>query len=63
MTNWNKTSFNNMTYKNGISAPQGYKFVVNNMNYSNTTFPCVYLIKKEQSGQKCVAPWAPTIKT
>ena len=57
--NWNK-SYNHITFdkfRKGSSAPPGYKFVVNNMNYSNTTFPCIYLVEKQQKGLKCIAPW------
>ena len=53
---WNN-SYNNITFRKGSLAPPGYKFVVNNMNYSNTTFPCIYLVKKQQKGLKCTAPW------
>ncbi len=56
---WNK-SYNHITFdkfRKGNKAPKGYKFVVNNMNYSNTTFPCIYLVQKQQKGLKCIAPW------
>ncbi len=59
---WNK-SYNHITFdkfRKGSSAPPGYKFVVNNMNYSNTTFPCIYLVKKQQKGLQCIAPWGST---